>query len=264
MDRRICAVGLVAIAVAATACATKEVPIVEVQGECADAYGSQVCTWARTQGDSVLDAGATVPLAAIENAPAEEGEMTWPPKTLARLALPASVQDRTGLTELTMYWEPTGHPPGPYLTPHFDFHFYTVPEAERMAMDCSDLTRPAALPAGYDMIDLALPPPMAQMVGQDTLVGLCVPEMGMHALLDSELKSTALFRGSMVLGYYHGSPIFVEPMLTKAMLLEKKSFDLPIPDIPGATGEYPRSFRAQYDSTGQSYRFTFSGFAKGA
>jgi len=262
MDRRICAVGLVALAVAATACAKKEVPIVDVQGDCSDVFGGQVCTWARTQGDSVIDAGATVPLAAIENAPAEEGEMVWPPKTIAELALPASVQDRTGLHQLTMYWEPTGHPPGPYLTPHFDFHFYSISNADRLAIDCSDAARPAALAAGYDLIDMPVPPPMIQMMG-DTLRGLCVPEMGMHSLLDSELKSTGLFRGSMVLGYYRGNPIFVEPMLTKAMLLEKKSFDMPIPDIPGHAGEYPRQFRAQYDSTAQSYRFTFSRFAKG-
>ena len=254
--------GLVAFVVVAAACTSREVPIVEVQGECADAYGSQVCTWARTRGDSVIDAGATVPLAAIENAPAD-AQMTWPPKTLAALALPASVGDRTGLRQLTMYWEATGHPPGPYLTPHFDFHFYSISHDERMAMDCSNLTKPASLAAGYDMIDMALPPHDAEMIGTDTLVGLCVPEMGMHSLLDSELKSTSLFRGSMVLGYYGGKPIFIEPMVTKAMLLERKSFDLPIPDIPGMAGEYPRSFRAEYDSTGQSYRFTFSGFAKG-
>ncbi len=189
--------------------------------------------------------------------------MAWPPKTLAELALPASVGDRTGLRQLTMYWEPTGHPPGPYLTPHFDFHFYGISNDERMAIDCSNRSKPASLAAGYDMIDMPLPPPDAKMIGTDTLVGLCVPGMGMHSLLDSELKSTSLFRGSMVLGYYGGKPIFIEPMVTKAMLLERKSFDLPIPDIPGMAGEYPRSFRAEYDSTGQSYRFTFSGFAKG-
>jgi hypothetical protein len=50
--------------------------------------------------------------------------------------------------------------------------------------------------------------------------------MGMHSLLTSELESTDTFRGSMVIGYYHGTPIFIEPMLTRSLLLEKRSFDL--------------------------------------
>ena len=36
-------------------------------------------------------------------------------------------------------WNPGGHePPGIYDTPHFDFHFYTVPPAERAAIVPSD------------------------------------------------------------------------------------------------------------------------------
>ncbi len=42
---------------------------------------------------------------------------------------------------------------------------------------------------------------MAKMMGAPVLVGLCVPKMGMHALLDSEIDRTDMFRGSMVLGY---------------------------------------------------------------
>jgi len=67
-----------------------------------------------------------------------------------------------------------------------------------------------------------------------------------------------------VIGYYGGKPIFIEPMVTKAMLQERKSFDLPIPTIPGLSGNYPRKFRAEYDEAQQSYRFIFSEFAPGA
>ena len=50
----------------------------------------------------------------------------------------------------------------------------------------------------------------------------------------------------------------------KDMLMEKKSFDLPIPTIPGLTTSYPRTFHAEYDEKLQSYRFIFSGFAAGS
>jgi hypothetical protein len=243
------------------ACA-KEVPIVETQGECGSMYQGQVCTWARMQGDSMIALGAVIPIASIANAP-KDAEMAWPPLPVTALALPTGAQQRTGFTHLTIFWEAMGHPPGPYLTPHFDFHFYTISPDQRTAMDCSDLSKPSALPSGYSLPDVTLPPPMASMIGISNLVGLCVPQMGMHSLLTSELESANVFRGTMVIGYYQGKPIFVEPMITQAMLMEKQSFDLAIPAIPGM-GTRPRVFRAEYDPQQQAYRFVFSDFGTGA
>jgi len=254
--------GLVALAAFLCSCAKPEVAVVEVKGDCGDVYKAQVCTWAHTQGTTVVDVGATVPIASIENAPAA-GSMAWPPVADAILKVPASATAASGLTDMTIYWEADGHPPGPYMAPHWDFHFYTVPSADRMAIDCKDSSKPAALPAGYGLIDVTLPPDMAKMIGVSTLVGICVPGMGMHSLPSAELDGTAPFHGDMVVGYYKTKPVFIEPMLTKAMLMEKKSFDLPIADVPGLAGSYPHTFHATYDSTAQSYRFTFSGFAAG-
>lgn len=118
-----------------------------------------------------------------------------------------------------------GHPPGPYLTPHFDFHFYTVPQEQRLAMDCADLSKPAELAAGYTLPDVTLPPPMADMIG---------------------LK-----------------PIFIEPMISREMLLERRAFDLTIPAIPGLSGKRPRTFRAEFDTAQKAYRFVFSDFTPG-
>ena len=235
---------------------------VDVKGSCAEVHGAQVCTWAKTRGSSLVELGALVPLASIENAP-EHPPMIWPPPPTAKIELPQSVRQQSGLQELTVFWEAMGHPPGPYLTPHFDFHFYTIPAAEREAIDCSDLSKPAALPAEYGLPDVDLPPDMAKLTGVPTLVGLCVPAMGMHSLLDAEMKSTETFRGTMVIGYYRGKPIFIEPMVTRAMLMEKKSFDLAIPNVPGL-GAHPTKFRAEYDAAANAYRFTFSAFVRSA
>ena len=254
--------GLVALAAVLCACA-KEVPVVEVTGECADVYQAELCTWARMQGTTVVAVGATVPLASIENAP-DDLDLVWPPVMASVLRMPESSQPQAGLTEVTVFWEPHGHPPGPYMTPHFDFHFYTIAREDRAAIDCVDETKPSVLPAGYSLPDVTLPPPLAEMAGGGPLIGLCVGEMGMHSLLTSELESADAFRGSMVIGYYHGTPIFVEPMLSRDLLLEKRSFDLPIPDIPGMTGTHPRAFRVEYDAEQQVYHFVFSDFAPGA
>ena len=256
-------IALATITAGLAGCAAGEVPIVEVAGSCATVHGGEVCTWAHMQGDRVVDIGATIPIASIENAPTEVHNMAWPPAMAAGIALPAAVTASTGMQDLTVYWEPMGHPPGPYLTPHFDFHFYSVPAAERMAIDCVDTTKPAALPEGYALPDIALPPDMAKAIGVSELTGLCVPQMGMHALLASEMESTTPFRGTMVVGYTKGNPIFVEPMLSKAMLMEKASFDLTVPVVPGMSPAAPSTFRAEYDDSSSAYRFTFSGFGTG-
>jgi hypothetical protein len=250
---------LAILAIAAGAC--KQAPkVAMVNGQCADVYHGHVCTWARMQGSTVMAVGLSVPIAAIDSAPAAAGPMVWPPAAAAILQLPESAQGQSGLTHFTMYWEAQGHPPAPFMVPHFDFHFYTIPAAARTAIDCSNLSKPAALPASYALPDLTLPPDMAKMVGVPVLVGLCVPQMGMHSLLASELQSTTPFRGSMVIGYYEGKPVFIEPMISRAMLQEKASFDLPIPAIPGQTGNHPTMFHGEYDAQQGVYQFVFSNF----
>lgn len=240
-----------ALVIAGVACARAET----VVGECRPVFGSDVCAWSETKGSELLSYGATVPIGAIENAPAD-AEMAWPPVPDASIPLPASVSAATGLKTMTIVWEPHGHPPGPYLTPHFDFHFYNLSIAEIEAIDCADVTKPSALPTGYALPDIDIP-------GLGVLVGLCVPKMGMHALLASALEGTEIFEKAMVVGYDKTKPIFVEPMLSRAFLLQRRSFTLDMPAVPDAPENvrYPTSFRADYDSTAASYRFVFSGSA---
>ena len=50
-------------------------------------------------------------------------------------------------------WNPKGHG-GPYTAPHFDFHFYRIPLAERDAIDPRSpdyAARAAKLPAGREL-----------------------------------------------------------------------------------------------------------------
>jgi hypothetical protein len=223
-----------------------------VQGECRQVSNANVCAFHTMNGDRVVAFGATIPLKMAENAPAEV-PMAWPPKADATIPLDSMVTAATGFDNLNVFWEPHGHPPGPYLTPHFDIHFNTMDVSK---IDCADSTKPAAVPAGYELPDVAIP-------GVGNLIGICVPGMGMHALLASELHSTALFKQTMIVGYYHKVPIFLEPMITKETLMGRKTFSLDIPAVAGtpAGTHYPTKFTAVYDSTAQAYRFTFSDFA---
>lgn len=227
---------------------------VALAGECAEVFGGQLCTWGSADASgAVTEFGITVPMAVITGAP-EHMEMVMPPVANAILRMPAEVAAATGVDHFTFFWEAHGHPPGAYLTPHFDFHFYNISGAAREAIDCSNTAKPAALAADYALPDLEIP-------DLGTLVGMCVPAMGMHSAPASELEADVVFDGTMIVGYYETAPIFFEPMIAQHHLLRRQSFDLAMPSVPGVPAgvRYPTAFRAEYDAAADSYRFTFSG-----
>jgi len=233
---------------------TSATRISTIRGDCAGMYGGKVCTWATTSGDDLVGFGATVPIQSIKSAPAD-AEMVWPPVAAAVIALPAEVKERTGFNHLAIYWEAHGHPPALFAVPHFDFHFYTVDPATVATMDCKDLSKPSQLPADYALPDIAVPE-----LGE--LVGLCVPAMGMHAMPANEVDQTKPFGASMMVGYYKGKVIFIEPMIARAKLLKDEGFTMNVPKVKTAAANvrWPSAFEAVYDDTNQAYRFTFSGF----
>ena len=252
-DPRPSCVGL-ALALMLSACGGSAEPeVLAVQGECAEVFGAQLCTWATTTDGQLTEYGVTVPMAIIANAPGDM-EMTFPPVANSILRMPAEVTAATGVDHFTFYWEPHGHPPGAYLTPHFDFHFYGIGMAAREAIDCTDTMKPETLATGYALPDLEIP-------GLGMLVGLCVPAMGMHSAPADQLESEVVFDGTMIIGYYQGSPIFFEPMVAQSHLLNRQSFDMAMPAVPGVPAgvRYPGQFRAEYDAASDSYRLTFSG-----
>ncbi len=250
-------IAILALSVAARA---TDVALTVVQGACADVFRGQVCATSTMKGTTLVEVGAVVPLASIENAPAEM-PMEWPPVPTAIIELPAAVRQQAGFTRLSVDWNAGGHPPAAFMTPHFDFHYYLIPPADIAAIDCKVERKPESLPAGYSLPDVPLPPEMVPMMGVPQLVGLCVPKMGMHAVPTAEVERKDAFAGTMVIGYYKGTPIFIEPMISKAMLMKKASFDLPLPSVPGLKGPRPTKFHAEYDATLRAYRFALSGFA---
>lgn len=245
----LCFLSLAGPAVAAEATITWER---HTQGACEHVFGGEVCTFSREHGPDLIEFGATVPLATVENAPLE-GEMVFPPITLARIPLPESVRERTGIDHLGVNWEVHGHPPGPFMTPHFDFHFYTIDGEEVDAIDCTDTEKPDVLPDTYVLPDM-------QMPDGTTLVGVCVPAMGMHALAEPELNATSLFEASMVVGYYARNRVFIEPMIARDKLLQRADFSLTVPATgamePGQA--WPSGFHARFDEAGNAWQLVFT------
>lgn len=251
-SRRILSVATLLLPVATVAAVLADAPRTTTE-TCTTVEASKVCAWVTMDGANPVEVGATVPMSLIESVPAD-APMVWPPKELADIALPAEAR-ALGLDHLGINWEAHGHPPATFMTPHFDFHFYNISRAAVSAIDCSDSTKPSSLPAGYALPDIAIP-------DMGTLVGLCVPQMGMHAMPASDTDATDKFGASMMLGYYGGSPIFFEPMVSQSLLLKGKDFSLPVPAVKGlpAGVRYPRELRATYDSKNRQYRLVATGF----
>jgi hypothetical protein len=249
--------GLGLVAIAVFACGAKAQTKDAAAENCGTVFGAKVCTSYKARAGKVTEFTMRVPIALLEQAPATE-PMVWPPKADVAVPFADAVKDQTGFVFTNIYWNPMGHVPQAYAVPHYDFHFYFVPEEAVAGIDCKDANKPKAIPAGYALPDVDVP-------GMGTLIGVCIPAMGMHAIPAGDL-TTKSWDGSMMVGYYKGKPIFLEPMITKALLMKKQSFSLPIPAIePTPNVRYPDRFNAVYDAKSDSYDFTFSyGPATGA
>jgi hypothetical protein len=144
-------------------------------------------------------------------------------------------------------WNPHGHEPaGIYDLPHFDFHFYTVPVADRLAI-------PPLNPPSMD------PAPAAKYIPENymELPGL-VPEMGAHwvNVTSPELPPTLQkFTHTFIWGSYSGKFIFWEPMITLEYLLTHPDNMFPIsqPEAFQADGWYPTDYKISYSSQPDEY-----------
>ena len=225
---------------AAAAEGGSERPTTRVEGKSSDLFGSSAASYAFVDDETgvVVKVGYTVPVKAFEDAPAGA-----PFQDDLVLEMPKVARDQTILNHVRVNWLTKGHGPSPYGSPHFDMHFQRGTVVEVDAIDCAADKRmpPAtALPTGYGLPEL------------------CVNAMGMHSWPKADTGSA--WTGSIIMGYWATKVSFIEPMISKAKLLEKKTFELPI-EKPASTGGartlYPRRLTSKYDETAASYSFEF-------
>jgi hypothetical protein len=168
-------------------------------------------------------------------------------------------------------WNPKGHG-GPYTAPHFDFHFYRIPLAERDAIDpdtpeyaahAANLPPADELPAGYVSSHLLMNLSPAQA---------SVPKMGLHWI---DTKSPELpprnqpFTATFIIGSWDGKVIFDEPMITRDFILAQRdaatATDRRI-SVPAAqryipAGFYMNGYRVSYDRQAREFRIALTGLA---
>ncbi len=154
---------------------------------------------------------------------------------------------------MTLDWNPNGHDPHPiYSKPHFDFHFYMIPEATR-------LTIPGLPPTEMDP---ELPAPQYLPTDYVPTPGR-VPAMGVHWVdkTSPELNGGE-FTQTFIFGSHARKVIFYEPMITLEYLLSKPQATFPVKQSAavGQDGYYPTNYRIEYDAQAKEYRVTLLDF----
>ena len=157
-------------------------------------------------------------------------------------------------THMLVDWNPQGHEPEHvYDIPHFDFHFYFVPNEQRLAI----------VPLPPTQLDIA---PDALFVPENyILTGGIVPQMGAHWVdVTSDEFQGKTFTKTYIWGSYHGEFIFFEPMITRAYLLTKPDDRITLwqPSAYQRTGWYPDGYKIQYQSKPGSYTIALTGLTK--
>ncbi|MGE5406067.1 MAG: DUF5602 domain-containing protein [Methanosarcina sp.] len=148
-------------------------------------------------------------------------------------------------THVLVDWNPNGHEPAHvYDLPHFDVHFYIIPNEERLMIGPIDTAKFANAPAPK-----YLPPNYMQIPGG-------VPQMGAHwaDLLSPEFQGQ-VFTKTLIWGSYDGKFIFWEPMVTRDYLLGHPDdlVDVRQPQSFQVNGYYATKYKVSYSVTPKEY-----------
>ncbi|MEO6917349.1 MAG: hypothetical protein ABI151_18450 [Chitinophagaceae bacterium] len=153
------------------------------------------------------------------------------------LPLHEKVKTLTPFKYIIVDYNPDGHEPqAVYGLPHFDFHFYLMSDAERLAIppyevDSSKFVAfpaPGMMPANY------IPIPGG------------VPQMGTHWVdVTSPELSGQKFTQTFIYGSYNNSVTFYEPMVTLDYMKTTAEFNrsIPQPAKVAVSGYYPTKMK---------------------
>lgn len=214
-----------------------------------------------TDNGTPIELGVTLNdafIAALPDEYAGHGVVMPDGKRTFEYVLEMPADNTTVFRHVTLDWNPSGHEPaGIYDLPHLDVHFYLIDNEERMAINPmlpgfaekgERLPSAEFVPVGY--VNPGIPP---------------VPLMGLHLVDPSapELNGGS-FTSTFLYGSWDGRLIFLEPMVTTAMLAQKQDVSTPIAmaeryDIPG---DYPAAYRIRWDEATQEHRVALTDFQR--
>ncbi|WP_205502277.1 DUF5602 domain-containing protein [Rufibacter psychrotolerans] len=176
-----------------------------------------------------------------------EGALSNLGNAMRMYTLPLPQQaNQTLYNHVMLDWNPQGHePPGLYNVPHFDAHFYMIPEAE-----VANIEGQAAMDEEAE----------ARFVPQNyILTPGVVPGMGAHWIdVTDQNNAPGQFARNFLYGSIDGNFIFHEPMFTLAYLTSLttrggETIAVPQPSAYQKAGLYPMRYGFSYNSTTKEY-----------
>ena len=182
------------------------------------------------------------------------------------LTLPANNPTPYKFVELD--WNPMGHEPdNVYTKPHFDFHFYKIPVAERNAIDPKVDAQYAAKAGNFPAGEFI----RAGWVAGSVAAGapaevVAIPRMGMHwvNIKSPELPPTLQpFTKTFIVGTWGGRVIFDEPMITRDYILSKPNSTTPLAVAArhDPAGYSPAAYSVTYDPQSKEHRIALTQLA---
>lgn len=207
-----------------------------------------IYSWVRVnETREVMGIGVNVSESAIASLPMGE------PFYQFSLPIPSKAIN-TNFTHVMFDWNPGGHePPGIYDLAHFDVHFYSISEGERLSIGVDDAEHEidphsAHLPVGYERFPGG------------------VPQMGAHWYdPNSPEFHGAEFTETFIYGSYDGNVIFIEPMFTLAFLKSNPRLadSIQLPDqVQEIWNPYPTLYSIEHDSSRGEYSISIHGFVE--
>ncbi|MEO6405779.1 MAG: DUF5602 domain-containing protein [Ferruginibacter sp.] len=171
----------------------------------------------------------------------------------ATFVLPLHIKARqaTPFDHLVINWNVHGHePPGVFDIPHFDFHFYMITSEEQMSIPPYEVD-----PSGFNNL-----PPHAWWPDAYFPTPGGVPQMGRHWISTSFAPP---FTKTLIYGSYSGKFTFIEPMVTRDLLLAGMSsstnFNQMHTFVP-ANKWYPGTYNVYKDNATGKHYITLSNF----
>lgn len=134
------------------------------------------------------------------------------PAATFMLPLHQKAKQLTAFDHIVVNWNVHGHEPEQVFdVPHFDFHFYTISVAEQLAIPPYPMA-----PADFDNL-----PPNNYWPDMYFPTAGGVPQMGKHW---ADGFFVPPFTKTMIYGSFKGRFIFVEPMVTRALMLSGNTY----------------------------------------
>lgn len=206
----------------------------------------RACAWVIIgDGSKPTAIGITFSRSALTGLPNSDAEYVLP--------LPPEAAS-TPFKSIVINWNHMGHiPVGIYDVPHFDFHFYTIPEQEReqIAVTGEGLQKARKVPESR-----YVPPDYIFAPGGEW------PRMGAHWVdkTTPELHGKP-FTQTFVYGFYDAKLVFLEPMADKTYLetMPNLRADIKQPQAYAVKGYYPTTYVIKYNRKEQTYSIYLTG-----